>query len=183
MFNWRNELKALDTEVAEMVTSYIIDKIPNMSVSESGQTTIVGLIKKFNLADILESIDISAVKYLKYEIDNVPTQESAREFFAKIGGILVNKNRPLIDQRLSYVKGICKNRFHYWSPQAGSILLKDYIAALRNKGWSEERIVDDINNEIIPETKTTKNWTEWKNLILNTSFRNQTCFNLYWARI
>ncbi len=167
MFNWRKELDNLKSDTDEMVISYIENKIENFTLNESGKKKIPSLTKKYDLADILESVDLSASKYLRFDNDGNLTQESAEEFISKIGGILVNKNKPPIEQKASYVKGICRNRFHYWNPQTGSIVLNNYINALRNYGWSDERILDDLENEVIPKTKKAKNWTEWRSLLEN----------------
>lgn len=165
MFNWRKELDNLKSDIDDMVVSYIENKIDNFSLNESGIKKIPPLTKKYDLADILESIDLSASKYLRYDNEGNLSQESAEEFLNKIGGILVNKNKPPIERKASYIKGICRNRFSYWNPQTGSIVLNNYINALREYGWSEERILDDLENEVIPKTKEAKNWSEWRGLI------------------
>ena len=69
------------------------------------------------------------------------------------------------EQKLSYIKGICRNRFNYWNDQSGSIILNNYTKALKEYGWSEERILDDLETELIPKTKEAKSWTDWRNLV------------------
>jgi len=165
MFNWRKELDNLKSDTDEMVVSYIENKIGNFSLNESGQKKIPPLTQKYELADILEAIDLSASKYLRYDNSGSLTQDSVEDFIKKISGILVNQNKPLIDQKASYIKGICRNRFNYWNPQTGSIILNNYIKALRDYGWSEERILEDLENEVIPKTKESKNWSEWRSLL------------------
>jgi hypothetical protein len=165
MFNWKKELDNLKSDTDEMVISYIENKIENFSLNDSGTKKISPLTKKYDLADILESIDLSASKYLKYDSDGVLTQESAEEFLNKIGGILVNLNKPPIEQKASYIKGICRNRFSYWDPKSGSIVLNNYINALRDHGWNDDRILEDLETEVIPKTKETKNWSEWRGFI------------------
>lgn len=185
MFNWRKELDNLKSDTDDMVVSYIENKIDNFSLNESGIKKIPPLTKKYDLADILESIDLSASKYLRYDNDENLTQESAEEFLNKIGGILVNKNKPPIERKASYIKGICRNRFNYWNPQTGSIVLSNYIIALRDYGWDEERILDDLENEVIPKTKEVKNWSEWRGLLekwtedVNGWERNETESEFY----
>lgn len=165
MFNWRNELDNLQNDTDEMVISYIENKMENFSLSESGIKNIPPLTKKYDLVDILEAIDLSASKYLRYDGNGDLTEESVEEFTKKIGGILANKNKPPIEQKASYIKGICKNRFNYWNQQTGSILLNNYIKALRDHGWSDERILKDLEDEIIPKTKEAQNWSQWSGLV------------------
>ncbi len=149
MFGWRKELDSLKNDTDDMVVSYIEDKIENFSLNDTGKKKIPPLTKKYQLADILESIDLSASKYLSYDNDANLIQESVEEFLKKVGGILANKNNPPVDQKASYIKGICRNRFNYWNPQTGSIILNNYIKALRDYGWSEEQILDDLENKPI----------------------------------
>lgn len=165
MFEWRKALSQISEDTNDMVISYIEDKIDQFSLNESGSKKINVLTKKYDLADILESIDISASKYLRYDSDGKLTQESAEEFLNKIGGILVNKNKPELEKKASYIKGICRNRFNYWNPQTGSIILNNYIKALKDHGWSDEKILDDLENEVQPKTIECKNWSEWRNLL------------------
>lgn len=164
MFDWRKDLDNLQSDTNDMVVNYIEDKIENFSLNESGKKKIPPLTKKYELADILESIDLSASKYLHYGNDDNLIQESVEEFLNKIGGILANKNKPLIDQKASYIKGICRNRFNYWNPKTGSILLNNYIKALCDYGYSEEQILEILESEVIPKTKESRSWTEWKTL-------------------
>lgn len=165
MFEWRKALNQISDDTVNMVVSYIENKIDQFSLNESGEKKISALTKKYDLADVLESIDISASKYLNYDANGSLTQESAEVFLSKIGGILVNKNKPAIDRKASYIKGICRNRFSYWNPQTGSIIINNYIKALKDSGWSEERILDDLENELQPKTIECKNWSEWRNLV------------------
>ena len=43
--------------------------------------------------------------------------------------------------------------------------MNNYIKALREFGWSEETILDDLENEVIPKTKDARNWTEWRSFL------------------
>ncbi len=165
MFNWKKELLKLDDDILKLIVNYIEDKIYGFKVNEKGLKKILPLAKKFAFADILESIDISENKYLRYNSDGDPIPESVEEFFNKIGGILVNKFRPPIQQKISYIKGICRKRLSYWNEKTGSTILSNYVAALKNYGWNEEQILKDLENEVIPKTIESKNWTEWRNFI------------------
>jgi len=165
MFKWKKELEKIDDDTTDMVVSYIGNKIAGFSLNAKGASTIAALTKKYGLADILEAVDLSAIKYLRYDGEGKLTRESVEDFINKIGGILVNKRKPPVEAKLAYIKGICRNRFNYWNDQSGSIDLNEYVKALRDYGWSEERIIEDLENELIPKAKEVRNWTEWRNLI------------------
>lgn len=165
MLQWRKSLNNLKSDTVNLVVDYINSKIKNFSLNETGMRNIEKLTKKFDLSDILEAIDISESKYLQYDADDNLVQDSVEHFINKIGGILVLKNRPPVDKELAYIKGICRNRFNYWNNKVGSIILNNYVTALREYGWNAERILDDIQTEVKPKTIECKNWTQWKNLI------------------
>lgn len=165
MFQWKKSLSDLDEDVVKMLSEYISGKIGDFTLNENGLKTVKSLIKQFELADVLESVDIAADKYLLYDNDGNLDKDSVEDFISKIGGITANKNRPLIDQKISYVKGICRNSFNYWDDRKGSIILNEYITALKNYGWSDEQILSDLENELIPKTKECSNWSQWRNLI------------------
>ena len=73
-------------------------------------------------------------------------------------------NRSEVEQKSSYIKGICRNRFSsHFSVQVASIILKHYTVALDEAGWSKDRIVADLEDEVIPLSIEAKSWTYWKN--------------------
>ncbi|DAA94133.1 TPA: hypothetical protein CPT88_08680 [Candidatus Gastranaerophilales bacterium HUM_8] len=165
LFEWKKSLDELDEYESDLFINYIEDKIEPYTLTKQFRTKILQLFKKYKHEEIFDAITISANKYLKYDCDNKLIQESANEFLNKIGGILVNKNLPPIKQKLAYIKGICRNRFHYFNEQQGSIILNKYVEALKQQGWSETRILDDIEQEVTRISKESKNWTEWRDIL------------------
>ena len=95
-------------------------------------------------------------KYLKYDYEDKLKQDSVEEFLSKMGVVLVNKNLPPIKQKLAYIKGICRNRFGYWDNAKGSIILNNYVKALTDYDWSEDKILEDLEKEVIPVAKEAK---------------------------
>lgn len=122
------------------------------------------LLKKYGATEILKAIDISAENYLRFD-SNGHTEESVDIFLNKIGGIVVNNNRSMVENKCSYIKGICRNNFHYWDSRVGSIIMNNYIEALRQYGWTESRILHDLETEVQPRTKECKNWSEWRDFL------------------
>jgi hypothetical protein len=165
MFKWKESLRNLDKDILTQVVECIDNKIGKYSLNENGKRTIEKLINKFNLGDILEAIELSSKKYLIYDSSNNPIKESVEDFINKIGGILNIRSRPPIDQKLAYIKGICRNRFHFWDQKRGSLILKSYVNALIEYGWTEEEIFEDLVNELEPKTKEINSWSEWKSLV------------------
>lgn len=165
LFEWKKSLDELDEYESDLFMQYIEDKIQPYTLTKQFRNEILKLFKKYEHEEIFDAITISANKYLKYDKENNLIQDSANEFLNKIGGILVNKNLPPIKQKLSYIKGICRNRFNYFNEQQGSIILNQYVKALTEYGWSETKILDDLEQEVIKISKESKNWSEWRDIL------------------
>lgn len=165
MLEWKKSLTGFEDEKVKMVSDYWASLMTPYSLNDNGEKSLDKLMKKFPVEDILESIDIATEKYLKYDNYGNIIKESVEEAFNKVGGICAFKKMPVINQKLAYVKGICKNRFSYWDARKGSIILNNYIEVLKNYGWSEEQIINDIENEVISKTKECLNWSQWKSIL------------------
>lgn len=165
MFEWRESLKNLEDDILNQVIQHINSKIGNFSLNNNGERTLKKLINKFNLSDILESIDLSAKKYLKYDSSDNLTEESVENFINKIGGILNLQNKPPIERKMAYIRGICRHRFSYWDNSRGAIILCEYVNALKEHGYTNREILEDLEDEVEPKTKQAKNWSEWRCLI------------------
>lgn len=164
LMEWKNSLKDINAFELDNALAYLNDVIYPFTISESTSKKLQTQLKKYGLNSMINAIDES-VKYLRYNINNELTEDSVNTMISKIGGILYLTNKPEVEQKVSYIKGICKNRFNYWDHQRGSILLNDYIKALRSKGYSEESILNDIENELIPHAKLCSNWATWRSNI------------------
>lgn len=164
MLEWKKSLASFDNDVADMLADYVNSKLMQLSLNESGRANIAELTKKFSADKILDGIEEAAKKYLKYNGEGVD-KESAEVFLKKIGGVITVKELPPTKQKLAYIKGICRNRFEYWNDRTGAIILNNYVNALENHGYSDERIAQDLEDEVIPLTKESNNWSQWKNTL------------------
>jgi len=165
MMTWKQELGKLDEDIVNKIIIYIEKKMKPYTLKKAGIKKVEKLLKKFNFTDIIDSIDISASNYLKYDSEENLVQKSVENFFNKIGGILTLKNKSPIDQKIGYIKGICRNRFSYWDNRKGSIILSNYVSALKNYGYSDEEILEDLENEVMPKTINSPHWSAWHTLI------------------
>ena len=165
MLQWSDGLRELDNDLNDNVIKRINEKMAPFSINESYKKNIANITKKHTLVDILKAIDISAEKYLRFDYDGSTTEESAKDYVNKISGILFNLNRSELERKISYIKGICRNRFSYWNDVTGAIILNKYVGALKDAEWSDEEIVKDLINEIIPRSTNAKHWTDWKELL------------------
>ena len=165
MLEWKKTLTEFEDEKVTMVSDYWASMMTPYSLNENGLKALEKLINKFPIEDILEAIDIANKKYLVFDGDGNITKESVEEAFNKVGGICALKNMSEIKKKIAYIKGICRNRFSYWDNKKGSIILNNYVNALQEAGWSDERIVEDLENEVIPKSIESQNWSQWHGLI------------------
>jgi len=165
MLEWKKTLTEFEDEKVTMVSDYWASMMSPYSLNENGLKSLDKLIKKFPIEDILEAIDIANKKYLVFDEDGNVTKESVEQAFDKVGGICALKNMPELKKKMAYIKGICRNRFSYWDNKKGSIILNNYVNALKEVGWSEERITEDLENEVIPKSIESKNWSQWRGLL------------------
>ena len=149
-------------KVKEKILGYINDHLRGCIVNNLD--FLDNLLKKYGAVEVLKAIDISLEQYLRLD-NNRHTKESVDLFLHKIGGIVVNNNRTMLEKKCSYIKGICRNNFSYWDNRKGTIILNNYIQALREHGWSDSRILHDIETEVQPQTVKCKNWSEWKSFL------------------
>ena len=126
LVKWHKELQGMGTEETKVVIEYINDTMVTRSLNAKGESGIARLTKKFKIEDILKAVDLSAEKYFRFDGNGEITEESAGEFVNKIGGVLYVMNQPVMKQRISYIKGICRNRFQYFDMKVGSIILNKY---------------------------------------------------------
>ena len=165
LFEWKKSLSALDDETNEHVFSYINRNIEPYQLSEKSRQSMVKLLKKYGLEALLKSVDLAAEKYIRFDDEGQVTQDSANAYSTKIGGILVNEGKSDVEKKMSYIKGICRNRFNYWNVEQGSKLLQEYVNALRDQKYSEDQVYRDLENELQPRTIDCRNWSQWRQLL------------------
>jgi len=165
MLEWKKTLTEFEDEKVTMVSDYWASMMNPYALNENGLKSLDKLIKNFPIEDILEAIDIANKKYLVFDKDGNITKESVEQAFGKVGGICALKSMPELKKKMAYIKGICRNRFSYWDNKKGSIILNNYVNALKQADWSDERIVKDLEYEVIPKSIESKNWSQWRGLL------------------
>lgn len=66
-----------------------------------------------------------------------------------------------IQQRIRYINGIGRNRINTWNEKIALIILNKYSTTLMKYGWSEQKILLDLENEINPFTINSTKWNDW----------------------
>lgn len=154
----------IETKDKDYLINYIEEKIKPHTLSDFGKTDVSIWLNKFGLEMIIEAIDISYRNYIKLDDDN-PTFDSAANFLSKIGGIAHNNSLSPIDQKLIHIKNICKSKFTYWNNGKATVMLNNYIKALRKNKWNDEQILDDLNGKTMDVVRESNNWSEFRKAI------------------
>lgn len=145
------------------IINYINEKIKPHSLNEKGKANISVLLDSFSREELIKAIDIGYSKYVFLDKNKEPTAESVEKFLSKIGGIAYNNSQSPVNQKLIHLNNFGKSKFSYWNNKEAIAIFNNYINALKNNDMSEEKILDNLNNEIMDIIKECNNWTEWKN--------------------
>lgn len=145
----------------EEFVQYIERKIHPYTLSEKGRASAATLFRKYPEELLLECIDIGVERYFRYDTEGHLTQESARLFFDKLGGIAYNKSQSPIAQEITHIKNKCKNLYSYWDEARGTDTLYCYVNALSKAGWNDDQILDDLRTEVNRLATRSHNWTQW----------------------
>lgn len=162
------------SELKKYMVQYVNSYIKPFSLNENGDKSISELIKKFSVSEIVEAVELASDKYLEYDNGKI-TSDSVENFINKISGILhVGKMTP-IRKKVAYIKAIVKNRFgdDTYKNRISSALINKYVAILQKREWDEKEILDDLEVDIIPMSKTTSTWGRWKDYI--EEMNNELC--------
>lgn len=164
MLEWQKSLTNFDMEASSVLIKHVEEIIKPHSLNDGGKEIISIICKKYTNAQIITNIDETYKKYIIYD-ENGATLQSAELFLKELPKLLGRLNKAPIENKIAYIIGIGRNRFSNWNTQVGAIILNNYVKALKNHGYSDEQILNDLETEIIQKTKTVDNWQEWKDLL------------------
>jgi hypothetical protein len=160
MFEWQKGLNQLDDEICKKIIGHIEEIIVPFTLNDNGKSTIKKVYSSFSIDEIFEAINTSK-KYLKFD-DGGLMNESVEKFIKSIPGILRGSKMPAIERQKHYIKGICRNTYGYWNDSTGLAILSDYVNALRNAGWDDEKILNDLKTEAQNLAKNSYSWSAWR---------------------
>ena len=143
------------------IETIINEKISPFRLNEKGKSTISQLVNNYPYDLLVESIDIGASQYFRYDDEGYLTQESVANFINKLGGIAYNKSLNPIEQEIKKINNKGKASFNYWNYQSANSILNNYIRALKSSKWTDEQIYSDLKTEVISLINSSRNWSEW----------------------
>lgn len=145
---------------------YIEEKTSPYTLRENGRSSMSSLYRKYSEELLVECVDIGISQYFQYDSEGSLMQTSVQKFLDKLGGIAYNKSRNPIDQEVYHQKNKCKNRYAYWNDSNANEIFQDYIRALRDAGWNDGQILQDLQNEVNRLSNNSRNWTQWSSSML-----------------
>ena len=166
LVEWRREKRGLESDTIAYLVDYINGKIEPYSLSKKGEKDVRVAVKKSNFTDALNAVDETFDRYVTYDNGDDLNRDSVGKFVGKIGGFLYIRSLPPVEQEMYHVLNCCKVRFTNWDQKQAKVLVLDYIAALREQGWTEDQILDDLKTELLRVSNEKKNWSEWKEFVL-----------------
>ena len=151
MLEWRDELiKNKDIEYKKGI-SYFNDLWDTHILTENAEKELKKFINKYGLIKVLDSIDIAFKKYVRDKNDE---DKNFNDVFNKLGGILYLSSKPKHIQKISYIKGIVRNKY-YINEKTASIELNNFYEL----GYDLDDLIDKLKNDYF------SHWTNFINYI------------------
>lgn len=165
MVEWRRENRSLASDANAYLIDYINGKIEPYSLTKQGAQNVRKAIRKSNFTTALDAIDETFDHYVTYDKGEDINKASVDEFLSKIGGYLYINSLPPVEKEMYHILNSCKSRFRWWDQQTAKGLVLNYIDALREQGWSEDRILEDLKTELLRASNEQRNWSQWTDLL------------------
>jgi len=154
MLEWREGIRSIkDDYVRAVIDAFEIGLDHQWKVNEHGERNARRWVNKFDLTEILEAIDISIDRYVRYNGDEL-NSDSANKAFTKVPGIIYNRRRPEDERELFYIRGIIRNRMYCNERYCMQLLRK-----ANELGCSNAKLKQMVFDA--------KNWTEWRSEMEN----------------
>lgn len=151
-------------EKLNKLIQYIESEIKPHTLNEKGKSDFRYLLGKYHYdLDFLEDcVDIAAAQYLEFDENGNVRPKAVDCFLDKIGGIAHCKTLPPIEAEILHIKNICNAIFYYFDYQKADEIIRSYIDLLKEIGCTEEEILNDLKDKLIPICRNSRNWTNWK---------------------
>lgn len=165
MLQWRESKADLKEEIKGIEIAYIESLFYPYGLKRAGRARVAKAVKGKELTLVLDCIDDTFERYVEYDNDENITISSALKFLEKLGGCIYIKSLPPIEQKIYHICNVCRKLYSDWDQETGKGVIYDYVKALREQGWDDERILTDLNEELLPESRTKQDWLGWYQFI------------------
>lgn len=129
MLSWRESLQEIKEDVVDIVVSVINKEMGDHTVNDDGRACIRRWLKKFTLEELLDSIELSADRYLRGR------EVSCQDFFSYIPKRAEVERKPESERKALYIRGILRNRLSYVDNLEALYLINEAVAAGYSIDW------------------------------------------------
>lgn len=161
----------MNTEEKNIIIEYIngILKTSSYEMSDGYRIELLHIIteKGYTFDEVIDAVNLAKSTNLRFDENDKVVDESVNIFLGKITGILINKRLPMIEQKINYTRGICRNRFSGYDGFSCRILLEKYVDKLKSLGNSDEIIVRYFDELIIPMSKKIEYFNWWEDTMIS----------------
>jgi len=151
MMQWRGELDQIQEQEINSLVEYVNSKIDGFYINDNGIKPLKLPLKKYGLAEMLESVSVSAEQYLEYDKDGNQIESSIDKYLSFIPKIAASRKRmaekPYL-RDLYYVRGIMRKRFSYVGYETMKLLEEAYLSGV---------CIEELKELAID----CRNWKEW----------------------
>jgi len=166
MLQWQRTLKDFKEDMNGIVIDYVNGKIgPGRSLNNKGKKDVISALKISNIDIVLNTIDDVFDKYVEYDDNDNIDPDSINKFVMSIGSHLFVNSQPPVERQLYLMRGAYRKMIYDFDERQSLVVLKKYVKALREAGWSDARILRDLKEELCPELDKCDDWEEWKEFI------------------
>lgn len=122
LLQWRDGLNSLDSEINNAAIDYYNNKWSKTVLSGQGEQKMKMAVKRYGLNNVIEMIDAQYDKYYAFDKDE---EYNFRFIFEKVLKALNYNSMPAYRQKISYIKGILKNKMSYFNENKFYCIIKD----------------------------------------------------------
>jgi len=112
LLDWRDGMSSLKNDISQAAIDSWNSKWVNTSLSDFGESKIKIAVKRYGLSSVLETMDEVYDKYFDFSKND---KDNANYIFDKLFAALNFKTMPPYRQKISYIKGILKNKMNYFN--------------------------------------------------------------------
>lgn len=144
MLDWRNGLRSIRNEEYRSVIDYWNNMAEEsgctLKLNKNGEDTMIKLVRRYGVINVMNAIDVARDNY------GMSDREKFETAFSKLSGILYLQDVPEYKRKISYIKGICKNKFHNFDGWRASVLLNEFHQSGGDLDLLKDNIIDGVFN-------------------------------------
>lgn len=145
MLDWRNGLRSIRNEEYRSVIDYwnnmAAESQCTLKLNKNGEDTMIKMVRRYGVINVMNAIDVARDNY------GMSDGEKFETAFSKLGGILYLQDAPEYKRKISYIKGICKNKFHDLNEWRASVLLNEFHQSGGDLDLLKDKIIDGVFND------------------------------------